>query len=348
MVAVPLTEHGVLLGTDRRGTPVRVPLQKAHATLLGASNTAEVLVAAHVQAGAGAIVLDGKGAATSRALPQPSRRSMAAASPCGRSSPTATRNSTSIASRGTRPATATRPRIEDRIASAEEPYYKAVASRAPSPRPTPRRRAARRYGSTLSRPHLENPGELQGQLDEYERTKPDARWLTNNTDAEKSALRGMAARLRTMVASEGAEALICDPADTPALIVLHDALRGGDLVVFTLPAGTYPELVPHVARCALQTISGACARIERSGRQADALVFVDEVSAFDGDQLRAGFERGRSAGVRTLAYPISPPPAATPKRTTAPCRPRAGRTRAPGRDRSARGCAARRATRRRR
>ena len=50
----------------------------------------------------------------------------------------------------------------------------------------------------------------------------------------------------------------------------------------------------------LQALSTACSRLEAKACQADAMVFVDELSAFDGDQLCAGLERGRSAGVRYI------------------------------------------------
>ena len=101
-----------------------------------------------------------------------------------------------------------------------------------------------------------------------------------------------------MITSDGGPSLL--RADGGDEIDLHTAIRDGWLVVFTLPAGTFPELVPHVARYALQALASVCSRIELTGRKADALVFVDELSAFDGDQLCAGFERGRSAGVRFL------------------------------------------------
>jgi type IV secretory pathway TraG/TraD family ATPase VirD4 len=106
----------------------------------------------------------------------------------------------------------------------------------------------------------------------------------------------MATRLRTMIASDGGAALTHGPED-PHIDLLTSITRG-DLVVFTLPQGAYPELVPHVARYVLQALASVCTRIEQRGTTANALVFVDELSAFDGDQLCAGFERGRSAGVR--------------------------------------------------
>jgi hypothetical protein len=189
--------------------------------------------------------------------------------------------------------------IKDRIASSEEqeePYYKAIASRglllaaqalAKDPKGIRLDELARL---------LEQPSELEAQL--TEREPDDAAWLATLTDPERSALRGMGTRLKTMVASQGGEALLPDPLGHD--LTLHDAVRDGWLVVFTLPQGSYPELIPHVARYALGTLNGVCTRIEASGTPADAMVFVDELSAFDGEQLAAGFERGRSAGVRFM------------------------------------------------
>ncbi len=78
---------------------------------------------------------------------------------------------------------------------------------------------------------------------------------------------------------------------------LYEAVRDGHLVVLTLPQGLYPELVPRVARYALAALNAVCTRLETEGRRGKALVFVDELSALDGDELCAGYERGRSAGV---------------------------------------------------
>jgi type IV secretory pathway TraG/TraD family ATPase VirD4 len=106
----------------------------------------------------------------------------------------------------------------------------------------------------------------------------------------------MGVRLRTMIASDGGAALL--PGDHGADIALYDAIRGGHLVVFSLPQGQYPELVPQVTRYVLQTLNAVATRLEREGIIAECMVLVDELSAFDGDQLCAGLERGRSAGLR--------------------------------------------------
>ena len=69
-------------------------------------------------------------------------------------------------------------------------------------------------------------------------------------------------------------------------------------MVFTLPQGSYPELIPHVARYTISAVNAVAGRLEREGHYAHSVLFVDELSAFDGDQLCATYERARSAGIR--------------------------------------------------
>ncbi len=298
----PLTADGVLLGTDHRGAPIRIPELTAHATIVGGSNsgkthTAKVLLEGHVAGGAGFVVLDGKGGTDlprlALALGARHGRPVALWSlrPYGDTSLDVHRLPWNVLGDGD----ATE--IKDRIATSEEqsePYYRAVAARGvlAATRVLGESGDAVRLDALAAA--LEQPARLRSAL---AGTAPDdAAWLASLGESERSALRGMASRLRTMVASDGAEALLPDKAGRE--IRLHDAVRDGWLVVFTLPQGVYPELVPHVTRYALQALNAVCARIEATGRPANTLVFVDELSAFDGDQLCAGFERGRSAGVR--------------------------------------------------
>jgi hypothetical protein len=129
---------GVLLGHDlghRR--PTRVPLLKAHATIVGGSNTgktntAEVLLEGTVAAGGSFVILDGKGgrdlAYTARALGERYQRPVALWSvlPYGDPQLDALRLHWNVAGGGNPT------EIKDRIANAEpqnEPYYKAVAAR---------------------------------------------------------------------------------------------------------------------------------------------------------------------------------------------------------------------------
>ena len=301
--AGPLTQDGMLLGHDHQGRPIRIPELVAHATIVGGSNsgktnTAEVLLSAHVQGGGGFVVLDGKGgrdlARTAVALGKQHGRRVRLWSirPYGDPELDAHRQAWNAVG------DADPTEVKDRIAASEEqtePYYAAVAARGllAAARLIDETTGVQRLDALAAA--LEDPATLATAL---KLTNPtEAAWLESLNASEGSALRGMANRLRTMTNTDGAEQLLPDP--TKHEIVLHDAIANDELVVFTLPQGLYPDLVPHVTRYALATLNAVCTRIEQSGRKANALVFVDELSAFgDGDALCAGFERGRSAGVR--------------------------------------------------
>ena len=300
----PLTEDGVLLGVDHRGVPVRVPQLQAHATIVGASNsgktnTAVLLLEAQAARGAGFVVLDGKGG---RDLPRAARElgarygrpvALWSVQPYGDAALDELRLPWNVAGGGSPT------EIKDRIAATEEqtePYYRAIASRGLLTAAT----ALAAGGAPLRLDDLaallERPADLLAALGGRSAAGHDARWLSGLTDGERSALRGMGTRLRTMIASDGGEALL--PSADGREIDLLRAVRDGWLVVFTLPQGTYPELVPHVARYVLRALNSVCSHVEAGDRPANALIFVDELSAFDGDELCAGLERGRSAGVR--------------------------------------------------
>jgi hypothetical protein len=301
----PRTTEGLLLGTDAQGAPIRIPPLKAHGTIVGGSNsgktnTAAVLLEAHVAGGGGFVLLDGKGG---RDLPElavrlaerhDKRVQLWSIRPYGDPRLDANRRPWNAVG------DADPTEVKDRIAASEEqtePYYAAVAARGL----LAAARVAHETTGTQSLDKLagtlENTGTLADQIEPF--APAEAKWLSTLLPDERSALRGMASRLRTMTNSDGAEALL--PAVTSGdEIRLHKAITEGHLVVFTLPQGLYPDLVPHVTRYALSTLNAVCTRIEQSGREADAMVFVDELSAFDGDGLCAGFERGRSAGVRFL------------------------------------------------
>ncbi|HEX8121216.1 MAG TPA: hypothetical protein VF549_08120 [Solirubrobacteraceae bacterium] len=300
----PVSADGILLGLDHRGAPVRVPQLQAHATIVGGSNsgktnTAKVLLEAQVAGGGGFVVLDGKGG---RELPEAAvelgaRHHLPVAlwsvRPYGDPRLDALRMPWNVVGGGTPT------EIKDRIAAAEEqtePYYRALASRGLLAAALALTAGGRVLRLDDLAALLERPAELLAAVGGARAATPDARWLAALSEGERSALRGMGTRLRTMLGSDGGAALL--PSANRREIDLFRAIENGWLVVFTLPQGTYPELVPHVARYVLQAINGACSRIEANGEPANAMVFVDELSAFDGDQLCAGLERGRSAGVR--------------------------------------------------
>jgi len=299
--------QGVLVGCDEVGRAVRLPMPAAHVTIVGGSdsgktNTAAVLLEAQVAGGGGFVVLDGKGG---RDLPHLAvalgaryRRPVALWSIGAYGDPTldAHRLAWNAAGDGTPT------QVKDRIASAEEqsePYYAAIAQRGLLAAGQALESAGEDVDLGALARLLDQPKALQAALRvDPDRFSQELGWLADLNDGERSALRGMGVRLRTMVASDGGPALLPGPGGRE--LALYEALRGGWLVVFTLPQGLYPALIPQVTRYALQALTAVCARVEASGAPVDAMVFVDELSAFRGDDLAGGLERGRSAGVRYM------------------------------------------------
>jgi hypothetical protein len=298
-------QDGLRVGVDEAGLPVRVALPRAHVTIVGGSNTgktntAQILLEGQVAAGGGFIVIDGKGGTDlphhALTLGRRFERPVALWSITGFADPALERQRTTWNPLGD----ATPTEVKDRIAAAEpqtEPYYAAVAARGLLIAAATI--AAGRQPIRLDRLSalLDDPTTLATALPH---TLPgahiEARWLASLDPGERSALRGAAVRLRTMVASDGGPALLPSPRE----IQLLRAMRERWLVVFSLPQGLYPALVPQVTRYLLAALSSACARIENTATPSNAMVFVDELSAFDGDQLASGLERGRSAGVRYI------------------------------------------------
>jgi hypothetical protein len=301
---------GVLLGHDlKHRRPTRVPLLKAHATIVGGSNTgktntAEVLLEGTVAAGGSFVILDGKGgrdlAYTALALGERYQRPVALWSvlPYGDPQLDALRLPWNVAGGGNPT------EIKDRIANAEpqsEPYYKAVAARGV----LASTQAIAAAGQVPDLDHiaamLESPDKTLAaalKAADQERFASTLEWLATLSDSEKSGLRGMGLRLQTMINSDGGEWLLPDSDGRD--IDLYRAIKDGWLVVFTLPQGSYPELIPHVARYTVSAVNAVAGRLEREGHSAHCVLFVDELSAFDGDQLCATYERGRSAGIRVV------------------------------------------------
>jgi hypothetical protein len=301
-------DGGALLGLDENGEPVRVPLLVAHAAVVGGSNTGKTntcatLLEAHVAAGAGFVIADGKGG---RDLPRTAvelgaryNRPVAlwSLTPYGDPALDALRLPWNVAGDGN----ATE--VKDRIATSEEqtePYYKAIASNGI----LTAAQALSGAAETIRLDHLadllSDPVALRARLLTLDTSAAasSAAWLAGLTDGELSGLRGMALRLRTMIHSDGGEQLL--PDDQGREISLYRAIREGWLVVFTLPQGTYPDLIPHVTAYVISTINAVATTIEREGDPAFSIFFVDELSAFDGEQLAATLERARSAGIRVI------------------------------------------------
>lgn len=300
--------RGYFLGRDERGTPVHVPPLRTHATILGGSgtgktNTAEALLEAHVAAGGNFIALDGKGGrdlpATARHLQEKYGRPFLLWSIHRFGDERLDERRVPWNPLGFGNAT----ELKDRIASSEEqsePYYAEIAER-----------GLLAACAALSATGPIDLGDVAGLLQDPQRLVSalriedhrhveDMRWLASLDRGELSALRGMGLRLHTMRQSEGGEWLSAVPPENPHIDLYH-AIREGWNIVFTLPEGTYPRLVPKVPRYALSTLNAVCTRLEQEGHKANTIAFIDELSAFQGDQLAATYERGRSAGIHVVA-----------------------------------------------
>ncbi len=312
------SDDGILLGhDDKHRRPVRLPLMQAHATIVGGSNsgktnTAEVLLEGAVAAGAGFVILDGKGGRdlprAARALAAQHQRPLALWSvlPYGDPDLDSRRLPWNVAGGGNHT------EITDRISNSEEqtePYYKKIAARGISAA-TRASHALKRDGDLAEIARALNNHEALSELlhDALEANPNDARlqadlsgdlaWLDTLDDNEKSGLRGMGLRLNAMHTAHGGEWLLPDPEHRE--INLYEAIKSGWLVVFTLPQGTYPELIPDVTRYVVSAVNAVVGRLEREGTTANCLLFVDELSAFNGDQLCSTLERARSAGIRCV------------------------------------------------
>jgi hypothetical protein len=307
--AGPVSPAGVYLGVDEHGDATVVPPLLAHATIVGGSgtgktNTAEVLLEAHVADGAGFVVLDGKGgrslARTALELGARYGRPVALWSVIpygiGAEDLDAHRLPWNVTGDGNPT------EVKDRIASTEdqsEPYYAAVAARGllMSARALQHNEGVVRLDALAG--CLENPERLAAVVKSSATEDVQSLcWLDTLGEPERSGLRGMGLRLRTMVSSDGGQWLL--PSADGREISLYRAIKERWLVVFTLPQGLYPELVPHVTRYVLQAINSVCTRLEAEETTAYGVLFVDELSAFEGDELAAAMERARSAGVRVV------------------------------------------------
>lgn len=308
LAAGALTDDGILLGLDQHGEAVRVPRLVAHAAIVGGSNTGKTntcaaILEAMVRGGAGFVIADGKGG---RDLPRAAAElgarfgrpvALWSLQAYGDERLDALRLPWNVAGDGNPT------EIKDRIATAEaqtEPYYRAIASNGVLTAAQALTGAAEAIRLDSLAALLENPAELRTRLLRLNdpQAAAAAAWIAGLTDGERSGLRGMGLRLRTMVSSDGGEALL--PAADGREISLYRAIREGWLVVFTLPQGDYPDLIPHVTRYIISTINAVASRIEREGRPASSVFFVDELSAFDGEQLSSTLERTRSAGIPVI------------------------------------------------
>ena len=305
--AITVRDSGqIVLGRDARGHPVLVPSLRAHAMIVGGSDTGKTTTAARlidgeIANGRGCVILDGKGGRhlpyVALALARRYRRPFALWSVLPYGDPELDSRRWRWNPAGGGNAT----EIKDRVAHAEtqtEPHYAAIAARGllAAGQALQADDHVLRFDQLAAL--LERPAKLSERLRraDGDRFAGEIAWLAKLEDSERSGLRGMANRLSVMLNSDGGEWLLPDT-EGGLEIDLYAAVTEGWLVVFSLPEGSYPSLIPHVCRYALSALGAVASRLEREGNPGRAVVFVDELSAFEGDQLAGGLARARSAGI---------------------------------------------------
>jgi DNA helicase HerA-like ATPase len=294
----------ITIGRDTDGRPVQIPERTlaAHGLILGAtgagkSTTLLTLLADQIQRGRPVVAIDLKGspgfAGELRAAAQGAGRPFIQWTPDGPShwNPLAAGNATEL---------------KDKLLSTErftEPHY---------------RRAAERYlqmaiqvaqETEPDRPlRLSRVVELMSpeRLASASRSAPRARseyvreYVSSLTPDQQSAVRGLASRLAVL--SESHTGPLLEPGPPERTLDLRRAMRGGEVVLFSLNSSTYGGLASMLGTLAVQDlVTAAGARLsEGAGRGLGAVVAIDEFSALHSDNVLALLARGREAGVGVL------------------------------------------------
>ena len=130
-------------------------------------------------------------------------------------------------------------------------------------------------------------------------------YLTGLTHDQHSAIRGLQTRLAVLTESHTASFLAppAGPGDDPT-IDLRDALRGPDVVVFSLNSSRYGKLASQIGTLVVQDLVAASGdRLDAgsgSGAAGRAMIGIDEFSALGADHVIALLARGRESGVTVL------------------------------------------------
>jgi hypothetical protein len=130
-------------------------------------------------------------------------------------------------------------------------------------------------------------------------------YIAGLTHDQLSAIRGLQTRLAVLTESDTAPYLTvpAEPGGDRA-IDLREALRGPDVVVFSLNSSKYGKLAAQIGTLVVQDLVAASGDrlIERShGRSLDqAVIAIDEFSALGADHVIALLARGRESGMTVL------------------------------------------------
>jgi conjugal transfer pilus assembly protein TraD len=294
----------ITIGRDTDGRPVQIPERTlaAHGLILGAtgagkSTTLLTLLGEQIRRGRPVVAIDLKGspafAGELRAAAEASGRPFMQWTPDGPShwNPLAAGNATEL---------------KDKLLSTErftEPHYRRAAERYLQLAIQVAQETAPDRPLTLSRVvELMSPERLASAS----RAAPRARseyvreYVSSLTPDQHSAVRGLASRLAVL--SESHTGPLLEPGPPEQTLDLRRAMRGGEVVVFSLNSSTYGGLASMLGTLAVQDlVTAAGARLtDGSGSQLGAVVAIDEFSALHSDNVLALLARGREAGVGVL------------------------------------------------
>jgi conjugal transfer pilus assembly protein TraD len=305
------TEGAIVLGTDRSGRPVSVDDRQlsAHGLILGASGAGKSttllrVLTDQVRRGLPVVAIDLKGS------PAFARELAAAADQSGRRlliwtpdgpahwNPLGHGNATELKDK----LIATERFTEPHYQRAAERYVQAVLQVLEQTHPG----RAPTLDEVVS---LMDPHRLMGAL---RRTPPPLRtrvadYLATLTPDQLSAGRGLATRMAILTESHTGRFLSPAPAGSGGglEIDLRAALRGGDVVLFSLNSSSYGKLAAQIGTLVVQDlVSAAGGRLAEAWaggeRPQRAVVGIDEFSALGADHVLALLARGREAGVIVL------------------------------------------------
>jgi DNA helicase HerA-like ATPase len=294
----------ITIGRDTDGRPVQIPERTlaAHGLILGAtgagkSTTLLTLLSDQIRRGRPVIAIDLKGspafAGELRAAAEAGGREFIQWTPDGPShwNPLAVGNATEL---------------KDKLLSTErftEPHYRRAAERYLQLAIQVAQETEPGRPLTLSRVvELMSPERLASAS----RSAPRARseyvreYVSSLTPDQQSAVRGLASRLAVL--SESHTGPLLEPGPPEHTLDLRRAMRGGEVVLFSLNSSTYGGLASMLGTLAVQDlVSAAGARLtEGAGRGLGAVVAIDEFSALHSDNVLALLARGREAGVGVL------------------------------------------------
>jgi conjugal transfer pilus assembly protein TraD len=129
-------------------------------------------------------------------------------------------------------------------------------------------------------------------------------YLAGLTPDQLSAARGLQTRLAVLTESHTAPYLAPAADGTGTTIDLREALRGSQVVLFSLNSARYGRLASQLGTLAVQdlvSVSGDRLSASQPGRAADlALIGIDEFSALGADHVIALLSRGRESGLSAL------------------------------------------------